>query len=318
MTEQTLEPTATPGAELGATLPADTDVGPEPDTPPDPPSLGERIGKYVPLRTIVTVPIVALIIWYLFFADTAANNDVIDGVKQLFEGLGRIPRLVFQKAAYVDWWNFMVDDPRGFEGVATAMWEHTQIVATSMFFATVIAIALGIIGHRVPSVANLATSLASIGLTIPSLALFAILMTVVGTGNKAPIIALTLYSILPILRNTLTGLEGVDRAVVEASKGIGMGGLRRLAFIEMPLAWPVILTGIRVATLLNLGIAAIATLVGGGGLGGYINDALNIWGRPQGYYLMWAAVVFTIVLALISDLVFTVVRKFTTSKGLQK
>ncbi|MFV0306934.1 MAG: ABC transporter permease [Desertimonas sp.] len=272
----------------------------------------------MPWRAILAAPLLALLVWYLLIAETAADNDVLGGVRQLGRGLARVPGLVFQRAAYTDWWTFMREDPRGFDGAWGTMWEHATIVLTSMAAATVISILLGIVGHRVPAVGTIATSIASVGLTIPSLALFAILMTVVGTGNTAPIIALTLYSILPILRNTLTGIAGVDRAVVEAAKGVGMPPLRRLFRIEFPLAWPVILTGIRVATLLNIGIAAIATLVGGGGLGGYINDALNIWGRPEGYYLMWAAVIFTVLLALIADLCFALLRALTTSKGLRK
>jgi len=272
----------------------------------------------VPVRALVALGIVAAAIWWLFVAATAADNDVVGGLLQLRDGTWRIPGLVLQTAAYRDWWEFMTSDPRGFEGVGGTVWEHVQIVGTSMFYATLISILLGIAGHRVRAIGSVATSLASIALTLPSLALFGILMTIVGTGDRPPIIALTLYSILPILRNTLTGIGEVDSAVVEAAQGIGMSPMRRLLKIELPLAWPVILTGIRVATLLNIGIAAIATLVGGGGLGGYINDALNIWGRSEGYYLMWSAVIFTVLLALVTDVLFTVLRALTTSKGLRK
>ncbi len=126
-----------------------------------------------------------------------------------------------------------------------------------------------------------------------------------------------MYSILPILRNTIIGLEEVDRAVIESAKGMGLDARRRLLKIELPLAWPIILTGIRVATLLNIGIAAIAPLVGGTGLGRYINDGLQRFPDVTSVERMWTGVVFTIGLALVADLFFTLVRRLTTSKGLR-
>jgi osmoprotectant transport system permease protein len=156
-------------------------------------------------------------------------------------------------------------------------------------------------------------------LTIPSLALFAVFISVpgIGIGDRGPIIALTMYSILPILRNTVIGLEDVDRAVIESAKGMGLDARRRLLRIELPLAWPIILTGIRVATLLNIGIAAIAPLVGGTGLGRYINDGLQRFPDLTSVERMWTGVVFTILLALVADLFFTLLRRLTTSKGLR-
>ena len=122
---------------------------------------------------------------------------------------------------------------------------------------------------------------AAIFLTIPSLALFAIFVPIVGIGDRGPLLALFMYSLLPIIRNTVTGLEEVDRAVVESAKGMGLSAVQRLVRVELPLAWPVILTGIRVATLLNTGIAAIAVLVGGSGLGTYIRDGLTRYPLPE-------------------------------------
>src|SRR5690606_35863632 len=101
----------------------------------------------------------------------------------------------------------------------------------------------------------------------------------------------------------------------EAAKGMGLGAWSRLARIELPLAWPVILTGIRVATLLNIGIAAIAPLVGGTGLGGYVRDGLQRYPEFTAVERMWTGVVFTVLLALVADALLGVLRRFTTSKG---
>jgi osmoprotectant transport system permease protein len=126
-----------------------------------------------------------------------------------------------------------------------------------------------------------------------------------------------MYSILPILRNTVTGLEEVDQAVIESAKGMGLNKSQRLLRVELPLAWPVILTGVRVATLLVIGISAIAPLVGGTGLGRYINDGLQRFPDVTSVERMWTGVIFTILLALVADLFFTLLRRLTTSKGLR-
>ncbi len=262
--------------------------------------------------------VAAASIWYLFIADTAADNDVVGGVADLANGIGELPALVSDTSAYSSFWDFVVDD----EGLGTILghtWDHAQLVGTSMFFAVLIATALGILVHRVKALAGIVVGISSILLTIPSLALFSIFIPVswIGIGDRGPLIALGLYSILPILRNTVTGLEEVDAAVVESAKGMGFSAFQRLRRIELPLAWPVILTGIRVAALLNVGIAAIAVLVGGSGLGVYINDGLTRYPNPGSVERMWTGVVFTILLALILDLIFTLIRKFTTPSGLR-
>jgi len=256
--------------------------------------------------------------WWLFIADTAANNDVIEGFDVLFTGIGELPSLVFNPDAYSSWWTWM-SDAEGWSPIFERVVEHVQLVAVSMFFAIIISVVLGVLVHRVHALRGLILGVASIMLTIPSLALFAIFISIpaIGIGDRGPIIALAMYSILPILRNTIIGLEDVDRAVIESAKGMGLNATQRLLRIELPLAWPIILTGIRVATLLNIGIAAIAPLVGGTGLGRYVNDGLQRYPDLTSVERMWTGVVFTIALALVADLFFTLLRRFTTSKGLR-
>lgn len=212
------------------------------------------------------------------------------------------------------WWEFVMDDQ-------AQVWEttsaHLSLVLQVMLTATVVAVVAGIIGYKVRPLRGVLISVANVFLTIPSLALFAIFIPWVGLGFAPSFLALLLYALLPILRNTITGLESVDPAVIESAKGVGLNPVQRLLRIELPLAWPVIITGIRVATLLTTGIAAIAVLVGGPGLGRYIQDGLNRYPLPTSVERMWTGIVFTVVLALILDLGYTLLRRFTTPAGIR-
>ena len=154
-------------------------------------------------------------------------------------------------------------------------------------------------------------------LTIPSLAFFALMLPLVGIGNTAPIIALTGYALLPIARNTLAGLRSVDPAVVESARGMGMSGTQRLIQMELPVAWPVILTGIRVATLLTVGIAAVAVLVGGDGLGDEIYSGIRRLGSAGATEALFGGTLAILVIALAFDAVYQFIGRLTTSKGLQ-
>lgn len=245
-------------------------------------------------------------------------RGLLDGLDTLWDGLWRLPGLLFDPSSYASFWRY-VTEREGWGEVLGVTRDHAQIVLTSMFWAVLVGLSVGILIHRVSTLRTPVLGVASVFLTIPSLALFSIFIPIgfIGIGDRGPLIALFMYSLLPILRNTVTGLEEVDRAVVESAKGMGLSPTQRLLRAEFPLAWPVILTGIRVATLLNTGIVAIAVLVGGSGLGSYLTDGLTRYPLPNSVEPMWVGVVFTIGLALVFDLVFTVLRKVTTSKGLQ-
>ncbi len=154
-------------------------------------------------------------------------------------------------------------------------------------------------------------------MTIPSLALFAVFIPIVGMGNTPAMIALFMYALLPILRNTVTGLDEVSPAVVESAQGMGMGQFQQLLRVRLPLAWPVIMAGIRVSTLMVVGIAAIAVLVGGNGLGSFIQSGLTRFGFPNAMESVWTGTIFTILLGLFLDLVLSIFQRFTTSPGLR-
>ncbi|MGH3992400.1 MAG: ABC transporter permease, partial [Pseudonocardiaceae bacterium] len=120
-------------------------------------------------------------------------------------------------------------------------------------------------------------------LTIPSLALFALLIPFVGIGTSAPLVALFLYALLPIVRNTVSGLRSVDPAIVQSARGMGVGALGRLLRIELPLAWPVIISGIRVAMLITISIAVVAALINGPGLGKPLQSGLARLGAVNSF-----------------------------------
>ena len=195
--------------------------------------------------------------------------------------------------------------------------QHIRLVGYSVAAAVVVGVALGIVAHRSQPARSAILTVTSTLLTIPSLAFFALLIPVVGIGNAAPTVALFFYALLPIVRNTVSGLESVDPAIVESAKGMGMGWWRRLQRIELPLAWPVILTGVRVATLLNVGIAAIAVLVGGDGLGQEIFRGIRSLGSPFAPNLVFGGTLFIVLIAALFDLFFTILGRITTSRGIR-
>ena len=150
---------------------------------------------------------------------------------------------------------------------------HLTLVVIAMAFAIAIGVPLGmLIVHR-PAVRNLALGLASIFQTIPSLALFGFLIPIPfigGIGRRTAIVALVLYALLPILRNTYVGLTGIDPAVLEAAEAMGMTESQILWRVRLPLARAVILAGVRTATIITIGVATIAAAIGAGGLGTFI------------------------------------------------
>ena len=150
---------------------------------------------------------------------------------------------------------------------------HVMLVAVSIGIATAIAVPLGVVLTRRPAWSRLVLGVAGVLQTIPSLALFGFLIPapwIGGIGVRTALVALTLYALLPVLRNTVTGITGVDPAIREAGRGMGMTDWELLWRVELPLAAPVIIAGIRVAAVIGIGVATIAAAIGAGGLGVFI------------------------------------------------
>jgi osmoprotectant transport system permease protein len=152
----------------------------------------------------------------------------------------------------------------------TALLEHIEISFIALLFAVLIAVPTGIWLTRQKKLADAIIGVASVIQTIPSLALLGLLIPVVGIGRIPAIIALTAYALLPILRNTYTGIREIDPSLIEAAQAMGMNTRRRLNKVELPLAMPVIMAGIRTSTVLIIGTATLAALIGAGGLGDLI------------------------------------------------
>jgi len=154
--------------------------------------------------------------------------------------------------------------------IARLTFEHVWLTASAMLFAAAIGLPLGILLTRKQGLARPVLAVANVLQTIPSLALFGLLLPVPFLGDRAArlaIVALTGYALLPILRNTYTGIRGVDPVLVDVSNALGMSDLQRLLKVELPLAASVILAGLRTATVTCVGVATIAAAVGAGGLG---------------------------------------------------
>lgn len=148
--------------------------------------------------------------------------------------------------------------------------EHIVLVAVSCGIAIIVGVGCGIAATRYPAVRRVSVTVASVLQTIPSVALFGFLLPIPligGIGKHTAIFCLVLYSLLPILRNTIVGIVGVDRPVREAAIAMGMTDAQLLRMVELPLAAPTIIAGIRIALVTNIGTAVIAAIIGGGGLG---------------------------------------------------
>jgi osmoprotectant transport system permease protein len=185
--------------------------------------------------------------------------------------------------------------------VTELMLEHVWLVGISTLLAVAIGLPLGILLTRQPSLRKPILGGANVMQTVPSLALFGLLMPVPWLGERADrlvILALTLYALLPIIRNTYAGITGVDAAVVEAGRGMGMTDLQLLFQVQLPLALGVIIAGVRVATVVSVGVATIAAAVGAGGLGEYIFRGLAMVNNQ----LILAGAIPAAALALFADI----------------
>lgn len=194
---------------------------------------------------------------------------------------------------------------------------HVDLTLAAVAIAVLIGVTLGVLTYRRSTLAGLATTLTGTFLTIPSIALFGVLIGPLGLGVAPVLVALVVYALLPITRNTIVGLQGVDAAVVEAANGMGLSRARMLWEVRLPLAWPVIFSGIRVSTQIIIGIAAIGAFVRGPGLGNQIVDGFNRFGSTIAVPKMLAGTIGIVLLALLFDLAFVLIGRLTISRGLR-
>lgn len=200
----------------------------------------------------------------------------------------------------------------------TKLWpqltEHLQIAFWSTLLVILIAVPLGILLTRggVRRIAPSVLTVANSGQALPAYGLLILFLILLGQGSRTVIVALVVYAILPVLRNTMVGLDSVDRSTLEAGRGMGMTRLQVLLRIELPLAVPVIVAGIRTAMIINIGMATLAFLIGGGGLGITINSGLKLNQDPV---LLVGAIMVALV-ALTFDWLGALAERFLHPRGL--
>ncbi|OFS61821.1 glycine betaine ABC transporter substrate-binding protein [Nosocomiicoccus sp. HMSC09A07] len=185
--------------------------------------------------------------------------------------------------------------------------QHIEISMLSLLIAIVIAVPTGILLTRTPKLAGPIIGVASIFQTIPSLALLVFMVPIMGTGKWPAIVALTIYGLLPILRNTYIGIENVNQSTIRAGVGMGMTNMQQLFIVEIPLATRVIMGGIRTATVLVVGVATVAGLIGAGGLGDFIFRGLS----TNNTGLILAGAIPAAVIALLFDLLLKYVENYS-------
>lgn len=198
--------------------------------------------------------------------------------------------------------------------ISTALWQQIKLVGVSTFFVVLIAVSLGVIVTRpwARFLSPVVLAVANIGQAVPSIGLLVILALVWDIGFRPALVALVAYSVVPVLRNTMVGLQQVDRSLLEAGRGMGMTKMAVLLRIELPLAVPVILAGVRTALIINVGTATLATFTGAGGLGDLINNGLRLGRQPV--IIVGAAL--TAILALTIDWLAGIAEDVLRPKGL--
>jgi osmoprotectant transport system permease protein len=255
----------------------------EPEAPPPPPGRPGRRITWQQLTILPAVLVAVLLATWLWFRqadlDSISENALSDGQ------------------------------------VSKALWQHIELTAISTFFVLIIAIPLGILLTRraFRKATPVAMSFANTGQATPAIGLLALLVIWLGTGMRAALIGIIAYAVLPVLSNTIAGLKANDPTLLEAARGIGMSPLGVLGKVELPLAVPLILAGVRTALVLNVGTATLATFGGGGGLGVLITTGITTQRMP----VLVLGSVLTVVLALLVDWLASLAELLLRPRGLE-
>jgi len=191
--------------------------------------------------------------------------------------------------------------------------QHIQLSLIAVAIAIVVGVPLGILVTRIPSISSFVIGLANAVQAVPSLALLGFLVPFLGIGSTPSIVMIVLYSLLPIIKNTYTGLSNVDNALLEAGRGMGMTNSQLMTMVQLPLALPVIMAGIRISAVTAIGLTTLAALIGAGGLGQMIYRGISMVNNR----MIVAGAVPAMVLALLLDFALFLLEKGVTPKGLR-
>lgn len=191
--------------------------------------------------------------------------------------------------------------------------QHLQLTGIAILSAIAIGVPLGILITRYKSIAGPILAVSSVFQTIPSIAFFGVLIPFLGIGKKTAIIVLFLYALLPIVKNTYTGIKEVSPFLKDAGKGMGMTNMQILTMVELPQSLPVIMAGVRIATVINIGTTTIAAYIGAGGLGQLIFTGIQLYRNE----MILAGAIPAALLAILIDRLFGCIEYKMTSKGLK-
>jgi len=207
-------------------------------------------------------------------------------------------------------WSFLLENQARFFELLE---QHLKLVLLSEFLAILVAVPLGIVAIRNPRLKGAILGLGNVAQTIPTLAIIALVFPLLGLGFLPALVGLFTYAILPILTNTIAGIEDVEESTVEAARGMGMSDWEILRRIQLPLALPVIFAGIRTSSVMNVGTAYLAFFIGGGGLGVWVISGINLFNMPQ----VLAGAIPGALLAISMDSAFALAERSLGGEGIQ-
>lgn len=209
---------------------------------------------------------------------------------------------------YIEFWSIRYDN------ILNYLMEHITIAFVSITFAILITVPLAIWMTKMKNerVKQAIFNVANFFQTIPTIALFALLIPIFGIGFRPAVVALFLYALLPLLRNTYAGVESIDQGIVEAAKGMGYSTVQRLLKVELPIAVPYIMSGIRITTVYIISWTTLASVIGAGGLGDLVIAGIG----SNNTYMIFTGTALAIILALLVDLVFgRIEKRLSVSRG---
>jgi len=206
---------------------------------------------------------------------------------------------------------FMIDRS---DQIFMLTWQHIYLTALAVVIAIAIGVPAGILITRVNKLSSVVIGIANAIQAVPSLALLGFLIPFLGIGTVPSIVMVFLYSLLPIIKNTYTGLSNVDSAMIEAGRGMGMTDGQLMRMVQLPLALPVIMAGVRISAVTGVGLTTLAALIGAGGLGQFVYRGISMVNNQ----MIMAGAIPAMILALLVDFALGLVEKAVTPKGLKQ
>jgi osmoprotectant transport system permease protein len=215
-----------------------------------------------------------------------------------------------QTLSAAEYINFMIER---IDDILVLTVQHIQLSLIAVVIAIAVGVPLGILITRIPKTSSFVIGFANAVQAVPSLALLGFLVPFLGIGSTPSVVMIVLYSLLPIIKNTYTGLVNVDKAILEAGMGMGMTDSQLMRMVQLPLALPVIMAGVRISAVTAVGLTTLAALIGAGGLGQFIYRGISMVNNR----MIVAGAIPAMILALLIDLILLLLEKAVTPKGIR-